>query len=133
MTKMLEAGITGCAKVLVSDANSAKTMGSGSLDVFATPAMIALIEKAAAESVQPYLDDGSTTVGTLINVKHISATPIGCTVRSECLLSEVDGRRLIFDVKAFDDFGLIGEGTHERFVITAEKFMSKTNSKLSGK
>ena len=128
---MLKAGIKGSAEVKVTEANSAKVMGSGSLDVFATPAMIALIEKAAAESVLPYLEEGQTTVGTLINVKHVAATPLGCTARSECELIEVDGRRLVYNVSAYDNAGLIGEGVHERFIISAEKFMLKTNAKKS--
>ena len=126
---MLKKGITGTCSILVDESNSAKTMGSGSLDVFATPAMIALMEKTACDSVLPYLEEGNGTVGTEVNVKHLSATPIGMTVRCESELVEVDGRRLVFKVAAFDDAGLIGEGMHERFIVNNEKFQSKTNRK----
>ena len=126
---MLEIGMKNNCTVKVTDANTAKTMGSGSLDVFATPSMIALMEKAASECVQSHLEDGSTTVGTLMNVKHLSATPLGMNVTAECELVEIDGRRLVFTVTASDERGEIGKGTHERFIIDAERFMAKTNSK----
>ena len=101
------------------------------LEVFATPMMIALMEKTACESVAPYLEKGSGTVGTELNVKHVAATPIGMQVTCETELVEVDGRRLVFHVKASDEAGLIGEGTHERFIINNEKFQSKANGKLN--
>lgn len=126
---MLETGIKGMQEVLVTEANSAKTMGSGTLDVFATPAMIALMEKTAWKSVAEHLEEGNGSVGTELNVKHVSATPLGMTVRCESELIEVDGRRLVFKVAAYDEAGLIGEGTHERFVVNNEKFQGKANSK----
>jgi fluoroacetyl-CoA thioesterase len=122
-------GLTGSAEVIVSQSNTAKTMGSGNLDVFATPAMIALMEKAATEAVHHCLEEGSSTVGTVINVKHMTATPIGMKVTSRAELKEVDGKRLIFTVEAFDGKDKIGEGYHERFIINAERFISKANSK----
>ena len=127
----LQVGITGSTEVLVSEANSAKTMGSGSLDVFATPAMIALMEKAASMAVQNYIDEDSSTVGTMINIKHIAATPMGMNVTARAKLVEIDGKRLVFTVEAFDGRDKIGEGQHERFIIKAAKFMSKANSKLN--
>lgn len=126
---MLETGIKGMQEVMVTEANSAKTMGSGTLDVFATPAMIALMEKTAWTSVAEHLEEGSGTVGTELNVKHVAATPLGMTVRCESELTEVDGRRLVFKVAAYDEAGLVGEGTHERFVVNNEKFQSKADSK----
>lgn len=108
---------------------TAQVLGSGLLPVYATPAMIALMEKCSHECVGPYLDEGQGTVGTLVNVKHISATPEGDTVRVESTLTEVDGRRLVFDVVAYDHAGKIGEGTHERFIIVEEKFLKKTQEK----
>lgn len=126
---MLETGIKGEQKVEVVYENTATAVGSGVLEVFATPCMIALMEKTACDSVLPYLEEGNGTVGTEVNVKHLSATPIGMTVRCESELVEVDGRRLIFKVAAFDDAGLIGEGMHERFIVNNEKFQSKTNRK----
>ena len=99
---MLKTGIKGRQEVVVSDANSAKTMGSGTLDVFATPAMTALMEKTAWMSVADQLDEGCGTVGTLLNVTHDAPTPLGMTVWCETELVEVDGRRLVFDVAAYD-------------------------------
>lgn len=126
---MLNIGIKGKEENTVNTENSAKTMGSGTLDVFATPSMIALMEKTAWKSVQNHLEDGQGTVGISLNVKHVAATPLGMKVYCESELTEVDGKKLVFTVKAFDEAGLIGEGTHERFVITNEKFQQKTNDK----
>ena len=127
---MLEAGIKNEKSVLVTSANSAKTMGSGTLDVFATPAMIALMEGCAYESVAPELEDGSGTVGISLNVKHVAATPLGMTVRCESELTKVDGRILTFYLKAYDEKGLIGEGEHERCIVYNEKFQAKADAKL---
>jgi fluoroacetyl-CoA thioesterase len=126
---MLEAGLMGKAECKVTEENTAAAMGSGDLAVFATPAMVALMEKAASESVLPYFEEGQTSVGTLMHISHVSATPVGMTVRGESRLEEIDGRRLVFSVKAFDEAGLIGEGTHERFIVQREKFMLKTAAK----
>lgn len=109
--------------------NTAAAIGSGLLPVYATPSMIALMEGCCAASVSAYLEDGYQTVGTAVNIKHSSATPLGMTVRVESELVEVDRRRLVFSVKAYDDAGLIGEGEHERFIINAESFLEKTNAK----
>jgi predicted thioesterase len=128
----LEVGIKGKQEVTVSESNSAKTMGSGTLDVFATPAMIALMEKTSWESVQPNLDEGSGTVGTSLNVKHVAATPLGMKVTCESELIKVDGRALTFSVKAYDEAGLIGEGEHERFIVFNDKFQAKANAKKNG-
>ena len=108
---------------------SAARVGSGLVDVFATPMMVALIEQTCLESVLPHLDEGQGTVGTLVNVSHVSATPIGMRVWCESELTEVDRRRLVFKVKAYDEAGLIGEGTHERFVIDSARFMEKLKTK----
>lgn len=126
----LTKGIVGTKELTVTKDKTAAAVGSGLLDVFATPQMIALMEATASESVAPYLDEGSTSVGTLVNVSHVAATPVGMKVRCESELTEVDGRKLTFTVKAFDECDLIGEGTHERFVVFSEKFMAKTNAKL---
>lgn len=126
----LMVGIKGSGSVMVEEKNTAAVMGSGLLPVFATPAMIALMEKTASESVQAYLEDGCGSVGTSLDVKHVSATPVGMEVRCESELVEVDGRRLVFSVKAFDAAGLIGEGTHERFLIKNESFLKKAEGKL---
>lgn len=127
----LTKGIVGNKELTVTMDKTAASVGSGLLDVFATPQMIALMEATASESVAPYLDEGSTSVGTLVNVSHVAATPVGMTVRCESELTEVEGRKLVFNVKAYDECGLIGEGTHERFIVFSEKFMAKTNAKLT--
>jgi len=126
---MLTVGIKGKEEVLVSEANSAKTLGSGTLDVFATPAMIALMEKTAWMSVAPHLEEGWGTVGTLLHVTHDAPTPLGMTVWCESELVEVDGRRLVFDLAAYDEKGKVGGGRHERFMIQNEKFQLKANKK----
>ena len=126
---MIEKGIKGRLEQTVTPEMSAARVGSGLVDVFATPMMVALIEQTCYESVLPHLDEGQGTVGTLVNVSHLSATPIGMRVWCESELTEVDRRRLVFKVKAFDECGLIGEGTHERFVIDTAKFMEKLKSK----
>ncbi len=116
---------------MVTDLNTAKSVGSGSLPVYATPAMLALIEKASCVALEGVLNDGETSVGTLLNVKHLAATPVGMQVTATAELIERDGRRLVFKVSASDESGLIGEGTHERFVVFSEKFIEKTYSKLN--
>lgn len=126
---MLEAGIKGRQEIVVTEANTAKALGSGTLEVFGTPAMIALMEFTALSSVAPYLEEGAGTVGTLLNVTHDAPTPLGMTVWCESELKEVDRRRLVFHVAAFDAAGKIGEGTHERFIIDNEKFQMKANKK----
>ena len=128
---MLTTEIKGTAKITVTEEVTAKVVGSGMLEVFATPSMIALIEKVAAESVASTLDEGMTTVGTKLDVEHTAATPIGMTVTAETELVEIDGRRLVFSVRAADEAGEIGHGTHERFIVNAEKFLAKTNAKKS--
>ncbi len=114
----------------VTEELSALSMGSGTLHVFATPAMIALIEETCWRSITQQLEEGQGTVGTLLNVKHLAPTPLGMTVRCESELIEVDGRRLVFNVNVYDEAGLVGSGTHERFIINESKFQAKANSKL---
>ena len=126
---MLTAGLKYKVETVVSGENTAKKMGSGTLDVFATPSMVALMEDAAWKCVADELEPGMGTVGTLMQVKHLAATPLGMRVTAECELTEVDGRRLVYTVTAYDEAGLIGSGTHERFIIQNEKFMAKTESK----
>lgn len=126
---MLQVGIKGIQEVSVEPSNTAAAVGSGLLHVFATPSMLALMEKTAFESVASFLEEGCGTVGTAVSIQHVSATPIGMNVRCESELIEIDGRRLVFAVKAYDEAGLIGEGTHERFIIQNEKFQAKANAK----
>lgn len=127
---MLTTGIKGHKEVQVTEENTAKTYRSGLLDVFATPAMIALVEETCFTSVTEQLEEGMGTVGTLVNIKHVAATPIGMKVTCDSELTEVDGRRLVFTVKASDECGIIGEGTHERFIVDNVKFQTKADSKI---
>lgn len=122
---MLEKGLTYTSTVKADEANSAKAAGSGNQDVFATPSMIALMENAAMNAVAAELPEGSATVGTKLDVAHSKATPLGDTITATATLEEVDGRRLVFRVSASDSTGLIGEGTHERFIVDVEKFMGR--------
>ena len=126
---MLETGIKGYKEITVTKDRTARAVCSGALDVFATPCMIALMENTAFESVLAELDEGCGTVGTRISVSHVAATPVGMKVHCETELVRVDGRALTFQVKAFDECGLIGEGEHERFVIFEEKFQKKANAR----
>ncbi len=126
---MIETGIKGHREQIVTPEMSAARVGSGLVDVFATPMLVALVEQTCYESVLPHLDEGQGTVGTLVNVSHLSATPIGRRVWCDSELTDVDRRRLVFTIKAYDDAGLIGEGTHERFVIDTAKFMDKLKAK----
>ena len=122
-------GLKGLAETLVTEENTAAAMGSGLLPVFATPAMLALMEQAAASSVQPFLPEGQGTVGTRLSVSHLAATPIGLTVRAESELIAVDRRKLRFSVRAWAGEELIGEGEHERFVIDNARFLEKALAK----
>ena len=125
----METGIKGHIEQIVSDNLCADRIGSGLVKVFATPMMIALIERTCNESVVPFLESGQGTVGTRIEVSHCAATPVGMRVWCDSELVEIDRRRLVFNVKAYDECGLIGEGRHERFIIDSEKFQQKTESK----
>ena len=127
----METGMKGTKTLTVTPEMTAERVGSGLLPVYATPMMIAEMENVSSMSVAPYLQEGEGTVGTKINVSHVSATPVGMEVRIETELTEIDRRRLVFSVRAYDEAGLIGEGEHERFVIQNEKFLAKTNGKLS--
>lgn len=126
----MDTGIKGFKEITVTKELTAISMGSGDLEVYATPAMIALMEGTASESVKPEFEEGQGSVGTSIDTKHLAATPVGMYVRCESELVEVDGRRLVFNITAYDEKDKIGEGTHERFIISNDKFQSKVNSKL---
>lgn len=126
---MIESGLRGIEEIVVEEGHSASALGSGSLAVFGTPAMIALMEKTAWKSVQPYLEEGQGTVGISLEIRHLSATPLGMKVKCESELLEVDGKKLLFYVRAFDQAGLIGEGKHERFIVSNDKFQKKTDEK----
>lgn len=121
----LENGIVGKKEQIVESKDTAASYGSGLIEVFATPGMIALMELTCCSSVQDKLPEGWTTVGTDVKIKHVKATPKGMKVRCESTLVNVDGKKLEFEVKAWDEEDLIGSGTHRRYIINEEKFMSK--------
>lgn len=125
----LTTGIHGEQSVAVTNENTAKTMGSGTLDVFATPALVALAEKTCWMSVAEALDEGCGTVGTKLELEHTAPTPVGMTVTCESELVAVEGRKLVFKVSLRDEKGPVGGGTHERFVINNAKFAAKAESK----
>jgi len=128
-SSILSPGLKAEKTETVTDGNTASALGSGGLAVYGTPAMIALMEKSALSAVDPLLPEGWSTVGTELNVKHISATPRGMKIRARAELLSIDGRALSFLVEAFDEAGKIGEGAHKRFIIDNEKFMAKTEGK----
>ena len=126
---MLEAGIRGEQSVAVTSENTAKTMGSGTLDVFATPALVALAEKTCWMSVADALGEGCGTVGTRLELEHSAPTPVGMTVTCESELTAVEGRKLVFKVSLHDEKGPVGGGVHERFIINNAKFAAKAEAK----
>ena len=113
----------------MTEQNTAKALGSGSLPVYATPAMCCLMEKAAAELAEEKLPQDWTTVGGSINILHKAPTPVGSKVRAEAEVLAVEGRKISYRVTAYDESGLIGEGEHERFAVAREKFMAKAASR----
>lgn len=121
----MKTGLTFTSTVIVSKENIAGTMGSGDLEVFATPAMVALMENAAMNAVSGELPEGSTTVGAVMNTTHIKPSALGDNVSATAILKEVEGRKLTFEVKAEDTKGVIGEGIHIRYVVDRAKFMAK--------
>ena len=125
----LETGIRGEQSVLVTAANTAKTMGSGTLEVFATPALVALAEKTCWMSVADALGEGNGSVGTKLELEHTAPTPVGMTVTCESELVAVEGRKLTFKVALHDEKGPVGGGTHERFVVNDAKFAAKAEAK----
>lgn len=127
---MLEVGLKHKSELIVDKSKTAAAAGSGGLEVFGTPYMIALMELTCKECAQQYLDDSKGTVGISISTNHKAATPMGMKVTCECELVEVDRSRLVFNVKCFDELDEIGEGKHERFIIDNEKFLASVNAKI---
>ena len=127
--KNLEPGIYGKIEIVVDETVSAKRAASGEMDVFGTPYVIALMEQTADKSVRPYLEEGCATVGTIVNICHKAATPMGMKAYAESELVKVDGRRLVFNVAVYDEVGQVAEGVHERFIIYKDKFMKKAESR----
>jgi len=121
----IKSGISFEMEKIVQAEDSAIRYDSGLVDVFATPAMVALMEGTSYRCVMDLLSEGYSTVGTEINIRHLKATPLGMKVRCKSLLTLSDGKRLVFEVKAWDENGLIGEGTHERFIVDTQKFLAR--------
>ena len=126
----LEIGLKNEVAGVSTEWTSATAMKSGSLRVLATPAMIALMEQAASELLDRKLPADRTSVGISLNVKHTAATPIGLKIRADATITSIDGRKIIFEVRAFDEREEIGRGTHERFVVDRKKFQSKADGKI---
>ena len=126
-------GAKGRAETVVTEHNTANAVGSGLVPVFATPYMIALMENAAVNALTPYMKENQGTVGTRLDVSHDSATPIGMKVWAEAEVTAVDGKALTFAVTAYDEAGVIGKGTHDRFVITVDRFLAKAEKKKEGR
>ena len=114
----------------VEKEDTAKEVGSGSLLVYATPCMVALMEGAACEAIEEAMGDDKTSVGTELNIQHISATPVGMDVRAEAVVTAVDGKGITFEIHAYDESGEIGRGTHKRVIVSTQKFLEKTYNKL---
>ena len=128
----VEIGLKGRAEETVTDANTAQAACSGALPVYGTPFMTALMEKEAWTSIAPRLAPGESTVGTAMNITHISASPVGIRVWAESEVTLVDGKRIELKVAAYDQTGKIGEGTHQRFIVTDDRFLAKAARKLEG-
>lgn len=126
----IEVGMKGEAFTDVERSDTAQEVGSGELLVYATPCMAALMEGAACEAVAPGLSEGQTTVGTLLNIEHTSATPVGLEVRAEAVVTAVEGKVITLSLTAWDEAGEIGKGTHQRVIVTSQKFLEKTYNKL---
>lgn len=125
-------GLKGRAETLVTQSNTATAACSGALPVFGTPFMCALMEEAAWTSIAPRLEPGQSTVGTKLDISHDSATPVGMKVWAESEVTEIDGRRIELKVTAYDERGLIGQGTHQRFIVQDEKFLARAAAKKEG-
>lgn len=125
----IKPGMTGEKTTTVTPEQTARHLGSGGIAVYATPAMIALLEGAAVAAIDPHLPEGSASVGIELNVRHLAATPLGHEIRARAKVTAVDGRKVSFTVQAWDESELIGEGTHTRFVIDTARFLARLESK----
>jgi fluoroacetyl-CoA thioesterase len=130
--KQLEVGLRGVAEREVTADQTAEAFGSGLVAVYATPAMVGLMETAAVHALDGWLSDDQTTVGTRLEIAHLAATPLGDRVRAEATLTGVEGRKLTFSLSAHDSTEKIGEGRHERMIISRERFLARVNAKKQG-
>ncbi len=133
LKERLRSGLSGEATTVVDEHNTAIALGSGSVPVFATPAMAALVEAAAVQAIAAELNEGQTTVGVALDLQHLAASPLGATVRAEAKLVNVEGRRLTFRVTAYDDVEQIGIGSHQRILVDTDRFLARTHTKHAGK
>ncbi len=131
-TSNIKVGTQGIAELVVGEEHTAPRVGSGKIRVLATPVMINLIEAAALEAAEHLLPPGHQSLGTLLNVKHIAATPVGMKIRAQAIVTKVEGRNIFFDVTAEDEKETIGGGTHERVVVNVERFDKRVQRKMSG-
>lgn len=129
MTNRLMTGMVGEKAIPVTHENTAVAYGSGLLEVFSTPAMIALMEGAAVHCVEDALEEGQTTVGSLVEICHLAATPVGMTVTAQARLAGIEGRKLLFEVSASDGIEVIGTGRHERYIVDSQRFLAKAQLK----
>jgi predicted thioesterase len=129
LKERLRSGLCGEARVAVDESNTALALGSGTVPVFATPAMAALVEAAAVHALAGVLGEDQTTVGVYLDLQHLAATPVGLTVRAEAKLVQVEGRRLTFRVTAYDDVEQIGIGSHQRMLVDTDRFLARTRAK----
>ena len=129
VTEKIKVGLTREEHGISDEAHSARALGSGSLPVLGTPAMTALMEQAAANALEELLPDGWTSVGISLTIAHTSATPLGMAFRAEAEVTAVEGRKIRFAVRAYDEAGEIGSGTHERFAVESEPFLAKAEKK----
>lgn len=125
----IKIGLKGVVEITVSEKDSANNYGNEGVNVFATPAMVGVMEVAARNAVDSVIPEGFSTLGTRLDVKHLAATPVGFKVRATAELLEIDDKRLVFKVEAYDDVEKIGEGVHDRYIIRLDKFMNRVNSK----
>lgn len=125
----IKVGLKGRQETTVTVEKTARHLGSGGVDVFATPAMVSLMEFAALNAIDPLLSEGKMSVGVVVNIEHLAATPMGKKVWAEAEVIEVDRRRVTFEVKAYDEYELIGRGTHVRFVIDLDRYTERLASK----
>ncbi len=128
----IKPGMTGSAELVVGEEHTAPRVGSGKVRVLATPVMINLIEAAALKAAEHLLPAGHQSLGTLLNVKHIAATPVGMKIKASAIVTKVEGRNIYFDVSAEDEKEPIGGGTHERVVVNVERFDKRVQRKLAG-
>ena len=130
VTEIIKVGLKREEQGVSDEAHSARALGSGLLPVLATPAMTALMEQAAANALEEFLPEGWTSVGISLNIEHTSATPLGMTFRAEAEVTEVDGRKILFNVRAYDEAGEIGHGVHARFAVESDPFLAKAAKKV---